>query len=120
MTAAAEAIKESAPARSQQTRQGLAHINSNKDRSSATLITPGHQLLHRRVETSLYVRNVAGAPGQASIVKNGGKEKGTVSARVTSMPTSKARPSSQQPRLLARCALASLAPHAPVCWPPTW
>jgi hypothetical protein len=62
----------------------LAHISSASKASGDTALAqrPGHQLLKRRSEMSLYVRNVVGTTGQSCVVKNAGKEKATEAAIV--------------------------------------
>ena len=106
--------KDSAAARSRKNRQGLAHISSGKGaKQDKMLVTAGHQLLHRRAEMSLYVRNVSGVTGHAAVVKNAGKEKGTASASVTTASAPASSRLSQQPRLLARCAhVTHITQHA--------
>lgn len=70
-------------------------------------VTAGHSLLHRRTETSLYVRSVAGMAGQSSIVKNAGKEKASTQAVVREAPCAKdACITLKDPRMLARYGLS--------------
>ena len=109
---AAPGIAAHAPLSAQQKREaknahGIAHIASGPKREDAkrsqTLLSSGQQLMHRRVDTSLYVRNVAGLAGHTSIVKNAGKEKGTTQAVVAGASSAGAGKSNlKDPRLLAR------------------
>jgi hypothetical protein len=90
-------------ARAQRNAHGIAHITSGPEADHAAKKLNGavHALLHRRVDTSLYVRNVAGVAGQASIVKNAATEKGKAQAVVTEAGGG-GRAGLKDPRLLAR------------------
>ena len=91
--------------------QGIAHIASaaKSGLPSHKGATAGHALLHRRVDTSLYVRGVNGVSGQNTIVKNAGKEKTDEQAVTKEVPVTAAAGAAAQlkdPQLLARYGLA--------------
>ena len=91
--------------------QGIAHIASatKSGLPSHKGTTAGHALLHRRVDTSLYVRGVNGVSGQNTIVKNAGKEKADEQAITKEVPETAAAGAAAQlkdPVLLARYGLA--------------
>ena len=95
-------------ARATKNAQGIAHMPSAPKAQAGARkhVTAGHQLLHRRTETSLYVRSVAGVAGHNSIVKNAGKEKASAQAVVREAPcAAEARTTLKDARLLARYVL---------------
>lgn len=88
---------------------GIEHIASGAKPGVAAQkhATAGHALMHRRVDTSLYVRGVTGIAGHNTIVKNAGKEKAVEQAVTKEVPATAAAVGAAQlkdPVLLARCA----------------
>jgi hypothetical protein len=83
-------------------------------------ITPGHSLISKSGEVSLYVRMVAGAPLHNSVLKNAGRDKASRSAAAIGAASAKPARAGclKDPRLLARCCCLPRGP-AVFCLLPT-